>query len=421
MPYQIIQTSAHDTGLPNKSVDMIVTSPPYFGLRRYAGEQDVDWQETGYFPMPGLPPFMIPAMRCPLGAEPTPEAYIGHLMLVMREMWRVLKDHGTCWVNLGDSYVGGGGFSATAPTTNSSISGRQGLKGALISGGVTASKTLPAKNLVQIPSRFALAAQGDGWYLRSDVIWAKSNPMPESVKDRLTRSHEYIYLLTKSPKYYYDAEAIKEPAVEGQDLGFSRGLHTGNSETADTVAWHAQSMKDRQNAGVDSRTANESATRNKRSVWTISTQPYPEAHYAVFPTEIPEICIKAGSSAKGVCPSCGKPWRRMTKRTVEKYNHKEAIAQRRRNAGANSGGTEKVTLGVTGGVSTATIGWEPTCTCDAGEPIPATVLDPFSGSGTSLRVAVALGRHAIGTDISAEYLNELVPERLSGIQLEMPL
>jgi hypothetical protein len=199
---------------------------------------------------------------------------------------------------------------------------------------------------------------GPGWYLRQDLIWAKPNPMPESVRDRCTKAHEYIFLLTKSSRYYYNAEAIFEPALEGTDLGILRGKNAGGPG-ADKIAWHANSIRARQDAGVDSRTANTRvlksetsprpvSARNKRSVWTIATRPYAEAHFATFPQEIPELCIKAG------CPKGGK------------------------------------------------------------------VLDPFFGAGTTGLVAMRLGREFIGVDLSPAYC-EMARKRIYGTLMEAQL
>ena len=172
---RLINASAHKTGIESGSIHAVITSPPYWGLRKYAGEQGIEWDAVTYAPMAGLPEIEIPAMRCGLGEEPTPESYIGHLILVMREMWRVLSDDGTAWVNLGDSYNGSGGAGGDYSEDGLKF-GQPKYPGRRISG-------LKPKDLVMIPARFALAAQADGRYLRSDIIWSKPNPMPESVTD----------------------------------------------------------------------------------------------------------------------------------------------------------------------------------------------------------------------------------------------
>ena len=263
MNYQLLQGDNRQVlrTLPDQSVHCIVTSPPYFGLRDYG----VDGQ---------------------IGLEETPAAYVAELVTVFRECWRVLRDYGTLWLNLGDSYTGsastGGAGKETEYTGKRVLPNKSGVG-------------LKPKDLIGIPWRVAFALQDDGWYLRSDIIWHKPNPMPESVTDRPTKAHEYIFLLTKSQRYYYDADAVKEKATEGTDLGLLRGRSfvDGNN-----VSWHAPSIQKRQNAGVDSRTAG-SGFRNRRSVWTVPTSPYPGAHFATFPPALIEPCILAG------CPEGG--------------------------------------------------------------------------------------------------------------------
>ena len=266
---RLIQASAHNTGLPDQSVHMIATSPPYWGLRAYAGEQRIDWPGVLYSPMPGLPMLSIPAQTCGLGEETTPEAYIGHLILVMREMWRVLRNDGTCWVNLGDSYNGSGGAGGDY--------GPGGIKEGQPKYKGRDAGTLKPKDLCLIPARFALAAQADGWWLRSDIIWAKPNPMPESVTDRPTKAHEYIYLLAKSQRYFFDAEAVKEPVT-------------------DTTIQRLQQDIDRQNGSGRAhggaktngpiKAAGYVSGRNRRTVWAIATRPYSGAHFATWPPDL---------------------------------------------------------------------------------------------------------------------------------------
>ena len=196
---------------------------------------------------------------------------------VFREVKRVLHDTGTVWLNLGDSYGGAKGdiFSGLGQDVSKRVGG---IKGGLIT------KSIGAKQLCGIPWRVAFALQADGWYLRQDIIWHKPNPMPESVTDRCTKSHEYIFLLTKSAKYFYDADAIREPS---QQLG-TTNIRFGGSKYGDS-----DDVKHQTKSG---NVYNDSGFRNKRSVWKINTQPYKEAHFAVFPPKIPELCIKAGSS-----------------------------------------------------------------------------------------------------------------------------
>ena len=239
--------------IETESIQCVVTSPPYWGLRDYGSDGQ-------------------------LGLEETPEEYVENMVKVFREVKRVLKDDGTCWLNLGDSYAGNNSRASDGGRAGYGTK-REGVFNNL-------SGHLKPKDLVGIPWRVAFALQADGWYLRQDIIWHKPNPMPESVTDRCTKSHEYIFLLTKSAKYFYDNDAIAEQSLEyGKDKRSDLGnIRYDGKRTLD------KSGKNGQGSFV---TINQ--TRNKRSVWKINTKPYKEAHFAVFPPKIPEICIKAGS------------------------------------------------------------------------------------------------------------------------------
>lgn len=238
------------------SVQTCVTSPPYYGLRDYG----VDGQ---------------------IGLEDTPEMYVAKLVDVFREVRRVLKDDGTLWLNLGDSYAGGGNYRGVH--SEETLSDKQRSNG----GARGVSQLLGAKNtpgckpkdLIGIPWMVAFALRADGWYLRSDIIWHKPNPMPESVTDRPTKSHEYIFLLSKSAQYYYDAEAVAEHGTGRERFG-NYGNKVG--ENAD------------RNDG-ERKDFTPATTRNRRDVWTVTPQPYKEAHFATFPPALIEPCILAGS------------------------------------------------------------------------------------------------------------------------------
>lgn len=232
--------------LPDESIHCVVTSPPYWGLRDYGEEEQ-------------------------LGLEETPEEFVANLVKVFSEVKRVLKKEGSVWLNLGDSYSSGGRTTTTV----------QSLRGDKNYG-------VKPKDLIGIPWRVAFALQSDGWYLRQDIIWHKPNPMPESVQDRCTKSHEYIFLLTKSPKYFYDIDAIKE---KSQDLG-NTNIKFGGNKYGDSDDKHHQTKSG--NKYIDS------GFRNKRSVWKINTKPYKEAHFATFPIELPITCIKAGCPEGGI-------------------------------------------------------------------------------------------------------------------------
>lgn len=404
---QLINASAHKTGIESGSVHAVITSPPYWGLRKYAGDQGIEWESVAYAPMAGLPEIEIPAMQCGLGEEPTPEAYIGHLILVMREMWRVLRSDGTAWVNLGDSYNGSGG-----PGSQYDNKASNGMKGTFTkyTNANKKQEHLKPKDIVMIPARFALAAQADGWYLRSDIIWSKPNPMPESVTDRPTKAHEYIYLLAKSQSYFYDAEAIKEPS--GGHNGLAASFKRETKEQLIPKQTNIQHRIDRDDR-VDT------GSRNKRSVWNVATQSYSGSHFATWPEKLAEVMVLASTSAHGSCSKCGSPWERIMEKVGE--------AQQRWAKGASvidaayNGQVGESSVLKTGNVAIRqTVGWQPTCTCNA-DTVPATVLDCFNGSGTTGRVANRLGRKYIGVDISDEYLTKLAPERLSNIQYQMSL
>jgi DNA modification methylase len=258
--------------LPDGSVQCVVTSPPYFGLRDYG----VDGQ---------------------IGLEPTPDAFTAAMVDVFRQVRRVLRDDGTLWLNLGDSYSTHAAGKVENPMAKSTLAGPQKTqKHANESSRARGDYFrkpggLPEKNLIGIPWRVAFALQADGWYLRQDIIWAKPNPMPESVRDRCTKAHEYIFLMSKSARYYFDAKAIAEPC-EKDPKQLQRAKATGRGNQGYATA----RGNDRGNSGgypvVD-------GTRNKRSVWTVATQTFTDAHFATYPPELIEPCIKAGCPAGG--------------------------------------------------------------------------------------------------------------------------
>lgn len=407
--------------MASNSVDCICTSPPYWGLRNY-GIPPTKWPAISYSIL-GLP-INIPEMECCLGDETTPHQFIGHLVLIFEQCRRVLKPTGTCWINMGDSYIDS---KMTKHNGERSDRDQSGMSGKVIK----ASAGLKAKDLVGIPWMMAFALRDAGWYLRQDIIWAKPNPMPESVTDRCTKSHEYIFLLTKSKSYYYDAEAIKQPVsasfandkrhITGSNdnnikIGYEdslapnpKGPHSifGKSGNKQRKTGAERGCPEDSGSNVCGSVPWEGLTANKRDVWTITTKPCKEAHFATFPTEIPENCIKAGSSEHGCCSACGKPYRRVfTKELVptDCASHNTVADARDEAADAQDAGSNLVKDGFKPGWANknTTTGWEATCACQA-QVIPATVLDIFDGSGTTRLVARKLRRNAIGIELNPAY------------------
>lgn len=367
------------------SVQAVVTSPPYYALRDY-GLPPTCWPEVTYQPMAGLPPITIPGcdpacdhvwgepIRAPwangqpgpngrrknlqasrsrgvtsgeqcatcggwrgcLGLEPDPLMYIGHLVLIFRELRRVLADDGTAWLNLGDTFAagghgGGGSFMEQRGKAWSERSVRRGWR--------SAPEGLKTKDLLGIPWRAALALQADGWYLRSDVIWDKPNVMPESARDRPTRSHEYVFLLAKSEHYHYDKDAVAEQAADSS----RERAHLGKRPISDR---HKEMQAQGIHGASDTMRVYDRETRNRRTVWRIATTPYRGAHYAVMPEGLADVCIRASSRPGD------------------------------------------------------------------------TVLDPFGGTGTVARRAVALGRKTLLIELNPTYIS-LQEARTDAVQIEL--
>ncbi|MEM9149121.1 MAG: site-specific DNA-methyltransferase [Cyanobacteria bacterium P01_F01_bin.3] len=324
-----------------KQFHCCVTSPPYYGLRDYKVDGR-DWPEVVYCPMPGLPELTVPKWSGCLGMEPTPEMFVGHIVSIFREVWRVLRCDGTLWLNFGDSYSGtgksgGGNQGARWAEHGMDIQGTQGGKWS------SPPRYLKHKDLMGIPWRVAFALQADGWYLRQDVIWHKPNPMPESVKDRCTKAHEYVFLFSKSERYYYDYQSVKERAIAASPSEFDGGAqrnadgskvneghnfseptsYRGSSFTQGktfenqnrTASLKPRTSRNKTHKHVKAyQSGDDSArlkggllkisdtfyeTRNKRSVWSVATRPCSEAHFAVYPAELIEPCILAGAPIDG--------------------------------------------------------------------------------------------------------------------------
>lgn len=391
-----------------ESINCIVTSPPYYGLRNY-DLPPTDWAEVSYAPMPGLPPLVIPPTACCLGLEDSIEAYVGHMVLVFRGLWKALRGDGVAWLNLGDSYANSPKGSIV--TDNSTLSGSKtyqanGTPPKLLD------KTkigLKQKDLCGIPWRVAFALQADGWYLRNDIIWHKPSVIPESVTDRCTKAHEYIFLLTKKTKYWYDQNAIREEAK-------SDYKNRGGSLLNDT-GWHT-SARGGDTTRRNDRSNDDGTTRNKRTVWTVATIPYKAAHFATFPTKLIEPCILAGCPSQA-CVECGEPWVRMVeKKKGNPTNFNGSSFNRGKTYQAQSSLAEVGKTDRT--IQIKTIGFVPTCQC---APRPAhketsrsgVVLDPFFGAGTVGVAARQLKRDWLGIELNADYI-EMARERLDRTQ-----
>lgn len=352
--------------LPAESVHAIVTSPPYWQLRDYGDDAQ-------------------------LGQEKTPHEYVERLVSILREAGRVLRSDGTLWLNLDDSYISAGG------QTDSTHDDRRGsYRIATRAGDSNRARTtgIPAKNLAGIPWRVALALQDDGWFLRSESIWHKPSTMPESALDRPTRAHEYVFQLTKTPRYFFDWYAVREPAVS---LDPASPSYRPNS-----VAIAEEGRKAYDAKGNSAR--DYGSHRLVRSVWTMTPEPFADAHFAVMPTKVADRCVRASTSEFGVCRVCGAPWHRVVERTritrdLLPADHPAARPQvyvgkydeiYRENPGQAFAHAESV-------------GWERSCGCVYPSEVPATVLDPFAGSCTTALVCRRLGRRSIGIELSADY------------------
>lgn len=416
--------------LPDNSIHCVITSPPYYSLRDY-GLPPTDWPEMEISFMPGMPPVTIPAESCCLGLESDLNAYVAHLVLILRECRRVLREDGQLWLNLGDSYgsgnsgllrrdnVGGIWKEESSYDQSSSKAARarkpvQGMKG----------------QLLMVPSRVALALQADGWVLRQGIVWEKPNALPESVKNRCTNSYEMLWLCTKKPAgYFFDYEAIKESSVNPDDLAYRNKIRQGKK-------YQVQNPNYAQNFAMS---FEDTAKRRKRNVWKVATRSFQGAHFAVYPPGLVEPCILAGTSAHGVCPECGAPFHRITEKGAPIESWQAASGADR--SGEYHGEAQKDYAGqgvqnpsevkariLAGMVEIKTVGWRPSCDC-AGLPAdasladyaalpvaPAVVLDPFNGSGTTLAVASGLGRFGLGIDLNPAYV-EISEKRLGdGVQ-----
>jgi len=292
----ILRADAQRLPLADECAQVCVTSPPYFGLRAYStdGACDAVWPD---------------GWRGELGHEPDPRSYVEHLVGIFREVKRVLRRDGCCFVVMGDSYASG---HVAGGSRTQHRAGIPGPNSTLEAPRVTCPPGMKPKDLIGVPWMLAFALRDDGWWLRQDVIWAKDNPMPESVRDRCTRAHEYIFMLTKASRYYYDADAVAEPIAEGTPARLSQpdldSQQGGYKVELYQEGFPGRKQRDRKPADI-LRAMRDSGkvTRNLRSVWRINTKPYPKAHFATFAPELARRCIVAGSRKGDVVldPFCG--------------------------------------------------------------------------------------------------------------------
>lgn len=368
------------------SAHMAVTSPPYWGLRDYKSEGQI-------------------------GQERTPEEFIEKLTAVFMELHRVLRDDGTFWLNIGDTYASSG--KGAGPGSSKQASNR----GSSFEGGnkIGFEPGLPSKNLVGIPWRVALSLQKAGWILRSDLIWAKPSPMPESVTDRCTRSHEYLFMFAKKERYFYDQDAIREKTGSEADPVEYRKGHTSRHSHKDDLGKGMMQYDSEFQAGKTHPNG-----KNKRTVWTIASEAYPGTHFSTFPTKLVEPCILAGTSEYGCCSICGAPWKRITEKVQIKRDRPNDYVKRTGEEGTGNSCSNSVA-----GVEVKTVGWEPTCNCgciddELPKVVPCTVLDPFIGSGTTAEVALKHNRRCIGIELNAETIRDCTIPRIEGALLDKP-
>jgi DNA modification methylase len=406
--------------LPDNSIDAIITSPPYFGLRDY-GLPPAHWSAVTFAPMAGLPEITIPEQEASLGLEADLWAYVGHLVALFRELRRALKGTGSCWLNLGDSYAANRGYQVS-PTKWQALDFAGSNSGKVPAG-------LKPKDLMLIPHRVALALQADGWYLRSDIPWLKRNGMPGSQQDRPTVAKEYWFLLSKSPKYYFDLESIKMPTADSskarlaQDVANQVGTTraNGGAKTNGNLKavgdpdlrarrdsdWFFDSLR----AILDDN-AQILLTSEDGDPLALTVNPvgYKAAHFATFPAALVTPLVLASTSERGVCPECGKPWVRVVEKKTAETTRPRPFAHSGNDDRNDTGRIYEESVSIT-------TGWQPTCAHGDLEPTPAVILDPFIGSGTVAREAARNRRCYLGFELNEDYLG--LAEDRATVQVEM--
>ena len=442
-------------GLPSGFVQCVCTSPPYWALRDYQAEGQ-------------------------LGLEKTPQEYVENMVAVFAEVKRVLRDDGVCFINLGDSYAhngpcGGGSPDGPRKPRETDREKQKKMRYRVPPG-------LKPLNLCGIPWRVAFALQADGWFLRCDIIYSKKNPMPESVSGwrwerhrvkvkagghtgkviggvehrnqggknlrqteyrdcpgcekcepngglvlrkgswRPTRSHEYVFMLTKTANYYCDGEAVKEPHAPASE---ERSRYDRKADKTNKGRPTGRNRDDGGHMFASGLNALpytlDPAGRNRRSVWHISTQSFPGAHFATYPEALVRPCIQAATSEKGCCPKCGAQWARVIRR-ITNYEDRKAAGKHEgeyQRGRVTPRGAPEGDFHDLGTLESTTLRWHPSCNCATGKPQPCIVLDPFAGAGTTMLVAEKLGRNWIGCDISQQYV-DMAMKRVKA-ETELPL
>lgn len=490
MSLLLLHSDARDIPLADKSVQCCVTSPPYWGFRLYEGVEPSVWggdpacrhvfgdvttaSKRGHA---GDKSTLVGTQTALLSKEATQQGavcqkcgawcgvlggeslhdglcwarselcnqcYVCHIRMVAQEFWRVLRDDGTFWLNISDSYSSGGRASYGTWSAESIQASHTAIKDAIRPPQPVG---LKSKNLIGIPWRVALALQSDGWILRSDIIWHKPSCMPESVRDRPTRAHEHVFLFSKQSNYFYDVEAISEPLSTTANAQRTtnyydtseRGPRDGGNRGLDAFAAKMRAARKSDAAGINGRNVQAinaeaqrrdtvgtfnnnprlrpNVTRNSRDVWSIPTHAFSGQHFACFPPALVERCLCAGTSEAGCCPQCRAPWvRQMERETAFMGGSAQAgRSQAEINSNGKWAGRQQGNVNIKSGpvVFSSTTGFAPSCRCDAGALVPCRVLDPFAGSGTTGLVARALRRDAILMDASFHYLHDIARERLS--------
>lgn len=375
----IIQGDALEVlrALPSEIVQCTVTSPPYFGLRDYgvAGQ---------------------------IGLETSPEAYIARMVEIFREVRRVLRADGVLWLNIGDSYA-----ERTMAKTMHSQGNPAFNKGRTCREARMPARSIPAglkpKDLMMIPARLALALQADGWWLRSDCIWSKTNAMPEPVRDRPTKSHEYVFLLAKSEHYFYDIEATRQPLKEKTHSTWGCKVSTGGGDALGKVKsdnWAKTTKVRAPRINADGSLSGAAM----RTILTCAGARYKGAHFATFPPQLIAPLIAAASSPRS-CEQCGAPWARVVERRPMEVRSGPKAGQ------YGSRTTDGISGTMLAPARSETTGWRATCACENEGTARCLVLDPFMGSGTTALVARSLGRDYLGIELNPAYI-ALAQQRL---------